>query len=85
MVSKQAGDADETRRARIAEGDLDIGGRADGLLVAKLDRLSRSVQDFASLLNRFAKHGWLLLALDLDVELEACELVAEIAQARPGE
>jgi len=25
------------------------------------------------------------VTLDLDVELEACELVAEIAQARPGE
>lgn len=43
-------------------------GDADGLIVAKLDRLSRSVVDFASLLERARRKGWSLVALDLGVD-----------------
>jgi len=43
-------------------------GDADGLIVAKLDRLSRSVVDFAGLLERARRKGWSLVALDLGVD-----------------
>lgn len=32
--------------------------QADGLLVAKLDRLSRSVADFGTILDRAKAKGW---------------------------
>ena len=43
-------------------------GEVDGLLVAKLDRLSRSLLDFASLMERGRSKGWSLIALDLGVD-----------------
>lgn len=42
--------------------------RADALVVAKLDRLSRSMLDFAGLMQRSTKEGWALVALDLGVD-----------------
>lgn len=42
--------------------------RADALMVAKLDRLSRSMLDFASLMDRSTREGWTLVALDLGVD-----------------
>lgn len=42
--------------------------RADALVVAKLDRLSRSMLDFAGLMQRSTKEGWALIALDLGVD-----------------
>lgn len=41
---------------------------AGGLVVAKLDRLSRSLLDFASLMEAGRKEGWALVALDLGVD-----------------
>lgn len=43
-------------------------GRADVLAVSKLDRLSRSVADFAVMLELSAKQGWALVCLDLGVD-----------------
>lgn len=43
-------------------------GRASGLCVAKLDRLSRSLLDFATLMQRSQKERWVLVALDLGVD-----------------
>lgn len=43
-------------------------GTADVLLVAKLDRLSRSLLDFAGLMARSQSEGWSLVALDLGVD-----------------
>lgn len=43
-------------------------GRADTLVVSKLDRLSRSMLDFAGLMERSTKEGWALVALDLGVD-----------------
>jgi DNA invertase Pin-like site-specific DNA recombinase len=43
-------------------------GRASALVVSKLDRLSRSLLDFASLMERARKRGWSLVALDLGVD-----------------
>jgi DNA invertase Pin-like site-specific DNA recombinase len=43
-------------------------GEADALVVAKLDRLSRSMADFTRLMERSWKKGWALVALDLGVD-----------------
>jgi DNA invertase Pin-like site-specific DNA recombinase len=43
-------------------------GEADGLVVAKLDRLTRSVIDFALLLEWFQAAGATLIALDFDLD-----------------
>jgi|SRR5579859_193430 len=42
--------------------------RADALVVAKLDRLSRSVHDFAQLLELARKQGWHVVMLDLELD-----------------
>lgn len=44
------------------------GGDAGALVVAKLDRLSRSLLDFASLMEDARKEGWALVILDLGVD-----------------
>jgi DNA invertase Pin-like site-specific DNA recombinase len=44
-------------------------GEAAGVMVAKLDRLSRSLKDFADLMARAQNGGWNLVALDLGVDL----------------
>jgi DNA invertase Pin-like site-specific DNA recombinase len=44
-------------------------GDAEGVVVAKLDRLSRSVIDFAGLLREALKDGWNIVALDFGVDL----------------
>lgn len=58
-------------------------GRGDVVIVAKLDRLSRSVSDFASLLNIARRRGWALVALDLGVDTSTAvgELVANLMAA----
>jgi len=38
------------------------------LVVAKLDRLSRSLVDFAGLMERASREGWALVSLDLGVD-----------------
>jgi DNA invertase Pin-like site-specific DNA recombinase len=43
-------------------------GEADALVVSKLDRLSRSVLDFATLMEHSKKKGWGLVALDIGVD-----------------
>jgi len=42
--------------------------RADALVVAKLDRLSRSLFDFAALMEQGRRQGWALVILDLGVD-----------------
>ena len=58
-------------------------GEADGLVVAKLDRLSRSVQHAAQLLAEAEREGWALVALDLGVDLStpAGEVMAHVLAA----
>ena len=55
-------------------------GRADVLVVAKLDRLSRSLKDFADLMEKGARKKWALVALDLGVDTTtpSGELVANV-------
>jgi DNA invertase Pin-like site-specific DNA recombinase len=43
-------------------------GDADMLVTFRMDRLSRSVIDFANILKRSRDHGWRLLTLDLGVD-----------------
>ncbi|MFC8682559.1 recombinase family protein [Microbacterium ureisolvens] len=52
----------------------------DGLLVAKLDRLSRSVVDFAGVLELARARKWALVAIDLGVDTSTPtgELVANV-------
>ena len=55
-------------------------GNADALMVAKLDRLSRSLLDFAGLMERSRSKGWALIALDLGVDTStpAGEMMANV-------
>jgi DNA invertase Pin-like site-specific DNA recombinase len=55
-------------------------GQAEVLVVAKLDRLSRSLLDFASLMARAQNKGWNLVALDLGIDLStpAGEFLASV-------
>ena len=55
-------------------------GHADVLVCAKLDRLSRSVMDFAAIMETAKAEGWSVRILDLDVDMTTSmgELVANI-------
>ena len=55
-------------------------GHADILLVSKLDRLSRSVGDFAAILERARSEGWAVVALDVavDTTTAAGEMIANV-------
>lgn len=55
-------------------------GDADGLVVAKLDRLSRSMLDFTGVMARAQKQGWALVALDcaVDTTTPAGEAMANV-------
>lgn len=44
-------------------------GEAGGIIVSKLDRLSRSLLDFAFLMATANKEGWNIVALDLGLDL----------------
>ena len=58
-----------TGRPALAQAlHLVTGGAADALAVSKLDRLSRSLLDFAALMARAQAEGWALVALDVDVD-----------------
>lgn len=58
-------------------------GDADVLVVAKLDRLSRSLLDFAELLHRSNVEGWRMVILDLavDTTTPSGEVMAHVAAA----
>ena len=43
-------------------------GRADTLVVNRLDRLTRSLRDFTALLERARREGWALTIMDADVD-----------------
>jgi DNA invertase Pin-like site-specific DNA recombinase len=58
-------------------------GEGRALVVSKLDRLSRSVQDFATTMETAQRQGWAVVALDLGVDTTtpAGELVANVMAA----
>lgn len=69
------------KRDRLGETLRDLSaGTAEILVVAKLDRLSRSVLDFASIMELAANEKWSLAVLDLGVDTTTPngELVANI-------
>lgn len=55
-------------------------GHADALVVAKLDRLSRSVLDFAGIMETASDEGWSVVVIDLSVDTTTTngELIANI-------
>jgi DNA invertase Pin-like site-specific DNA recombinase len=55
-------------------------GSADALVVAKLDRVSRSVRDTADLLELSRSEGWQLVALDVGIDTSTAtgEMVANM-------
>ncbi|MCZ2857821.1 recombinase family protein [Blastococcus sp. VKM Ac-2987] len=55
-------------------------GQADGIVATKIDRVSRSVADFAALVSRAKEHRWNLVVLDigLDLSTPTGEFVATI-------
>lgn len=80
--------ADEGYSAKSVEGRPGLeaalsrldAGEADVLLVLRVDRLSRSVSDFAALMARAQKRKWSLTALDLGVDTStpAGDLMAHV-------
>lgn len=60
--------------------DALAGGTADALVVAKLDRLSRSMLDFTGLMARAQKESWAIVALDcaVDTTTPAGEAMANV-------
>lgn len=80
--------ADEGYSAKTVDGrpglvsalDQLDGGKADVLLVVRVDRLSRSVSDFAALMTRAQRRKWSLVALDLGVDTStpAGDLMAHV-------
>lgn len=58
-------------------------GEADGIVAAKLDRISRSLFDFTRLMERSRREGWHVVTLDLGVDTTtpAGEMVANVMMA----
>ena len=58
-------------------------GEADVLVASKVDRVSRSTEDFARLLNRAERKGWAVVVLDCDVDTTtaAGRLVVDVVSA----
>ena len=55
-------------------------GEAEALVVARLDRLSRSVADFGQLVERAIEQGWKIVLLDMDLDMTTAvgERVAKV-------
>lgn len=74
----------DLKRAGVQRAlDLLRTGKADVLVAAKLDRLSRSVLDFAGLLERSRREGWKVVVLDVgvDTSTETGELLVNVMAA----
>lgn len=58
-------------------------GEADGLIVAKLDRLSRSLKDFVSIVARASENGWSVVVLDpaIDTTTHSGQFIANLLAA----
>jgi DNA invertase Pin-like site-specific DNA recombinase len=59
----------KNRDALAAAIALIEAGGADALVVAKLDRLSRSLIDFSTLMERARSAGWAIVLLDMDFDM----------------
>ena len=78
-----SGKSIDDRPALIDALNLLDAGEADGLMVAKLDRLSRSMMDFVSIVTRAKEHGWAVVVLDPAVNTteESGRLIANVMAA----
>ena len=63
--------ARDLERPGIERALQDLENGADALVVAKLDRLSRSVLDFAGLVERAKREGWAIVVLDLGLDMSS--------------
>jgi DNA invertase Pin-like site-specific DNA recombinase len=69
VVEDAGWSAKDLRRPWIKTAlDLFEAGDAKALVVAKLDRLSRSLLDFAGLMATAQRQGWGVIALDVQVD-----------------
>jgi len=72
------------KRAALAEALADLeDGEADALIAAKLDRVARSVLDFAELMARANRRNWSIVVLDVavDTSTPSGELMATVVSA----
>lgn len=58
----------DSRPGLVGALELLRSGALDGLIVAKLDRLSRSMFDFVGILREAEKYGWKLIIVDLGID-----------------
>jgi DNA invertase Pin-like site-specific DNA recombinase len=82
IIGEDSGASSATLERAGLQRALDAldGGTADILVIAKLDRLSRSVAQGAQVMDRAKRKGWSLVALDfgLDTTTPAGEVVANV-------
>jgi DNA invertase Pin-like site-specific DNA recombinase len=80
IVREQASGAQEDRPGLAEALQLVRGEHADALVVAKLDRLTRSLAHLARLLEEARTERWTLVAIDVGVDLStpAGELIAGV-------
>lgn len=81
MYQDVASGSSRERRPQLEKALQDLrDGRADTLVVSKLDRLSRSVADFGAIIEESRREGWTIVIIDLGVDLAtpAGEMVASI-------
>lgn len=64
----ETGSGGTMRRRPVLEAAISSLVKGDALIVSKLDRVSRSVNDFVRLVERADKEGWLLVCLDIGVD-----------------
>lgn len=71
---------DMNRPGVVLALELMAAGQADALMVSRLDRLSRSLYDFATTMRVAQQEGWALLALDLGVDTStpSGEMIANV-------
>ena len=77
----EVGSAADLERPQLAHALVMLDqGKYDTLVVAKLDRLSRSVADFAAVCDRAKRMGWRIVVLDIGIDMSTPtgELVANI-------
>jgi DNA invertase Pin-like site-specific DNA recombinase len=84
VVEEAASGKSTTRRPKLlwCLERLDA-GEFDGLIVSRLDRLSRSVGDFASLIDHGQQRGWEIVCLDpvIDTSTPSGRMIANVSAA----
>ena len=83
VEDKASGKTTKHRPAFDAAIAMIEAGQADALVVAKLDRLSRSTVDFGQLLERASSHHWAVVVLDMNLDMTTPngELIANVLMA----